>query len=55
MQSLLATFLNGEGGPMTHVADGTILIFLGVLLVAIERPGLATVFGALGIFLIQRA
>lgn len=39
---------------MSHIADGTALVFLGVLLVAIERPGLAAVFGALGIYLLRR-
>jgi hypothetical protein len=39
---------------MSHVADGTALVFLGVLMVAIERPALAALFGALGIYLIQR-
>jgi hypothetical protein len=40
---------------MTHVADGTALVFLGVIMVAFERPILASLFGALGIYLFLRA
>ena len=38
----------------THLIDGTMLVFLGVFLVALQRPGLAATFGGLGFLLIMR-
>ena len=39
----------------THLIDGTMLVFLGVILVAFERVGLAAIAGGIGVFLITRA
>jgi hypothetical protein len=36
---------------MSHIGEATALVFLGLPLVAMERPALAAVFGALGVFL----
>jgi hypothetical protein len=38
----------------THLADATVLTFLGVILVAFQRPGLATIFTGLGVLLMMR-
>jgi hypothetical protein len=37
-----------------HIIAGTMLVFLGVILVAFQRPGLASAFGGLGALLIMR-
>jgi hypothetical protein len=39
----------------THLADGTVLIFLGVILTAFERVGLAAMIGGVGIWLVVHA
>jgi hypothetical protein len=37
-----------------HMIDGTVLVFLGVILVAFQRVGLAATLGGLGVLLIMR-
>jgi hypothetical protein len=37
-----------------HITDGTVLVFLGVILVAFERIGLAAIAGGVGVWLILR-
>ena len=37
-----------------HVIDGTVLVFLGVILVAFERIGLAAIVGGNGLWLVAR-
>ncbi len=36
----------------THVIDGTMLVFLGVILVAFQSAGFGALAGAIGVFLI---
>jgi hypothetical protein len=38
----------------TNIIDGTVLVFLGVLLVSLQRVGLAAIAGGIGFFLIWR-
>jgi hypothetical protein len=38
----------------THVIEGTMLVFLGVILVAFGRVGLAAIIGGVGFWLIAR-
>jgi hypothetical protein len=37
-----------------HVIGGTVLVFVGVILVAFERVGLAAIIGGVGFWLIAR-
>jgi hypothetical protein len=37
-----------------HVIDGTLLVFLGTILVAFERIGLAVIVGGIGVWLVAR-
>jgi hypothetical protein len=43
-----------RSGPRedVHVIDGTMLVFLGVFLVAFERIGFATIIGGVGLWMI---
>ena len=36
----------------THVVDGTVFVFLGVILVAFDSVGFATLAGGIGVWLI---
>ena len=38
----------------THLTDETVLVFLGTILVAFERIGLAAMIGGIGVWLIVR-
>jgi hypothetical protein len=38
-----------------HVIGGTMLVFLGVILVAFERVGLAAIVGGVGFWLVAHA
>jgi hypothetical protein len=38
----------------THVIDGTMLVFLGVILVAFERIGFVALASGIGVLLIMR-
>ncbi|MGH6713913.1 MAG: hypothetical protein ACREEK_33790 [Bradyrhizobium sp.] len=37
-----------------HIYDGTLLVFLGVAGVMLERPGFALVIGSVGVWLVAR-
>jgi hypothetical protein len=39
----------------THLADGTALVFVGVVLMACEQVGLATLCGGVGAWLVAHA